>query len=224
MKAAVLFSGGKDSTLALFHALNAGYIAKYLITLFPRNPESYMFHKPDYRIAIEQAKLMGIPMVRKATSGEKEKELADLEAAIEKVKGKIECVVTGAVASEYQRSRVHGICRKLGLAPFSPLWHTPPERLWDMLLGNGFRVVMTQVACDGLGKEWLGAEMTPEKLAELKALSARYKFNLAGEGGEFETLVVDCPLFAKPLELGRTRIEWDEKTSSGSLVFMKPDQ
>ena len=88
-----------------------------------------------------------------------------------------------------------------------------------MCLDNGFRVMITAVACEGLDKSWLGRIIDEDSFKELEKLSERYRFHLGGEGGEFETLVVDCPLFSKPLKTIKTRTEWDGETSSGFLMI-----
>jgi ABC transporter with metal-binding/Fe-S-binding domain ATP-binding protein len=221
LRAAVLFSGGKDSTLAAFEAKKAGHELRYLVSLFPRNSESYMFHYPNIGLTKIQAESMGIPIITHATKGEKEKELEDMENALKSIKEEIDCVVTGAIASEYQKSRIERICLKLGLKPVSPLWHRDPLELWKSCLDNGFRVMITAVACEGLDKGWLGRIIDAQSFKELKRLSEKYRFHLSGEGGEFETLVVNCPLFRKGLVINRSTIEWDEKTKSGFLLIEK---
>lgn len=223
MRAAVLFSGGKDSTLALFHSMQSGLEIKYLITLFPATNESYMFHHPNIKITKKLAKLIGLPIITRITSGEKEKELEDLESVLEPLKKDIDCVITGAIASEYQKSRIDKICKKLHLNTFSPLWHWDAMRLWKMCLDNKFKVMITAVCCDGLGKDWLGEVITENNLRELDALSKKFKFHLGGEGGEFETFVTDCPLYKNPLKIKERTISWDEKTGSGFLTIKKTE-
>jgi len=210
MRAAVLFSGGKDSTLALYEALRKGYDVKYLLTVFPESKESYMFHYPNIEITRKQAKSAGIPLKTGDTKGEKEKELEDLERLIESVKNEIDTIVSGAIASEYQKSRVDKICDKFKLKSFAPLWKRDPLILWKTCLDNGFKVMITSVACEGLGKEWLGRMITSDNFEELKKLSKRYRFHIGGEGGEFETLVLDCPVFKKRINVVKARKDWHD--------------
>lgn len=219
MRAAILFSGGKDSTLAAYEARQSGFDIRYLVSILPKSKESYMFHHPNIELTKIQAKLMGIPIITRATEGEKEIELGDLEEALESIKESIDCVVSGAVASEYQKNRVDSICGKLGLKSQAPLWHRDPLEMWRFCLDNGFKVMITAVACDGLGKQWLGMVIDDQNLKELQSLSDRHRFHLGGEGGEFETLVIDCPLFKKPMDVNESRIEWDNKTNSGYLII-----
>lgn len=219
MRAAVLFSGGKDSTLAAFLAKKAGAGIRCLVSMFPVNKESYMFHHPNIGLTRMQAESMGTPIITKDTAGEKEKELLDLERSLLGIRDDIDSVVSGAVASEYQRSRISGICSKLGLESVTPLWHKDPLELWKLCLDNGFKVMITAVACEGLNKTWLGRVIDEKGLAELKRLSEKHRFHLSGEGGEFETLVLDCPLFKKRIQVIKAKAEWS--VDSGTYVIEK---
>jgi len=117
MKVAVLFSGGKDSCLALWYAIHQGWDIVTLIAVHPQNRNSWMFHFPAIDFTKLQAQSMGLPLVVVETAGEKEKELDDLEDCLIEMKDLlgIEAVVSGAVASEYQRTRVDSICNRIGL-------------------------------------------------------------------------------------------------------------
>jgi len=221
MKAAVLFSGGKDSTLALYEVLKKGWEVKYLVTIEPESRESYMFHHPNVGFTKMQAESMGIPIMTGKTPGLKEKELSDLERVLKKIKNNIECLVSGAIASNYQKSRVDRICKKLGLESVAPLWHMNPEELWKSATESGFEIIITAVACEGLEKDWLGRKIDKNNFEKLKSLSKKYRFHLGGEGGEFETFVLNGPIFKKPLKIVKSRTEWDNKTKSGYLVFEK---
>src|SRR5208337_4837781 len=116
MRLGVLFSGGKDSTLALHYAEEKEKVV-CLITLLSENKESYMFHTPNIDITALQSQALALPQIAKTTRGEKEKELLDLEEAIAEAakKFQIQGVVTGAVESVYQTERVQRICNKLDL-------------------------------------------------------------------------------------------------------------
>lgn len=209
MELAVLFSGGKDSCFSLFEVLREGHNVKYLVTIIPRNPESYMFHYPNIRLTSLQAGAMGIRHVTRESSGKKEKELRDLERALIPLRRDLDGLVAGGIASKYQADRIGKICHGLGLKFLSPLWRIEPNRYWRMLLKSGFRVMITGVACQGLDEEWLGRIMDPQALKKLKALSKKFKFHLSGEGGEFETLVLDCPLFKKRLKILEAEKVWN---------------
>lgn len=210
MDLAALFSGGKDSCFSVFLALKQGHRVRYLVTIFPKNPESYMFHYPNIRLTKLQAGALGIKHITRESRGEKEKELRDLELALKPIRGEIDGIVAGGMASRYQADRIGKICQGLGLKFLTPLWRIEPNRYWRMLLKSGFRVMITGVSCQGLGKEWLGRVMDSQALKELRVLSKRFRFNLSGEGGEFETLVLDCPIFKKKIEVLGAEKSWKE--------------
>ncbi len=214
MKIAALFSGAKDSTFAIYKVMQMGHEVKCLVSLISENPESYMFHHPNIEWTGMQARAMGIPIVTKKTAGEKEKELKDLEAVLREIKPDIEGIVSGALASRYQKSRIDDICQKLGLKSLAPLWGTKPEEHWNNILKSGFEIIVTAVACEGLGKEWLGRRINREALLGLKNLSEKHGFNLAGEGGEFETFVLSGPIFKKKLKILKAEKVWEEDTGS----------
>lgn len=203
MKVGVLFSGGKDSTYATWLAKKSGHEISCLITLHSDNPDSYMFHTSSISKTKKQATVMGLPLIAKKTKGIKEQELEDLEDAIRKaIKDyQIKGVVTGAVESVYQASRVQKICDRLRLECFNPLWQKNQIELLQELLREKFRVVITSVAAYPLNGSWLGREINNDFIQEMRKLNKRYKINPAGEGGEFETFVIECPLFKKPLKV-----------------------
>ena len=203
MKLGVLFSGGKDSTMATYLAKKKGYEISCLISIFSQNKESYMFHIPSISKTKQQAERMGIPIIVQKTRGEKESELKDLEKAIKKAKKdfKIQGIVTGAVESVYQYSRIQKICNKLNLECFNPLWQKPQFEILEDLLKNKFKVILTGVFAYPLTKSWLGKKVDRSFINEMKRLNKRFKISPAGEGGEYETFVLDCKLFKKPLKV-----------------------
>lgn len=219
MKLAALFSGAKDSTFAIYKAIQMGHEIKYLLTIVPDNPESYMFHHPNIEWTREQSKAMEIPIIMSRTKGEKEKEVEDLKEILGKMTNEIDGVVSGALASQYQKSRIDDICKDLGLESVAPHWGKSPDKHWIGILESGFEVIISSVACDGLGKEWLGRRIDRPALIELKKLSEKHQFNFAGEGGEFESFVLDGPIFKKRLRILDSEKVW--KGDSGSFVIKK---
>jgi len=219
LRVAVLFSGGKDSTFAVWHCREKHYDVRCLITMEPRSKESYMFHYPNIRWTRLQAEAMGIKQHMHYTSGEKDKELNDMIAAIRPLRHEIDALAAGGLASTYQADRIGKVCHGLGLKPVVPFWHTEIENYWRMILAAGFEVIMTGVAADGLGKEWLGRTIGPKELELLKSLSDRHRFHLGGEGGEYETMVLDGPIFAKKLVPLESEIQWDSDTNSGFYII-----
>ena len=208
MKVAALFSGGKDSCLAVQRTLERGWVVTRLVSIISRNPESYMFHYPNIQLTEMQARAAGIKLVKRASEGVEEEELRDLEEVLGTLTREISGVVVGALASRYQRDRVAAVCRRLGLSMEAPLWGEDPGKLWREALEKGFRIMIVGVACEGLGREWLGRVIDSKALGELERLSRKHKFHLAGEGGEFESLVLDAPFFRKRLVVKKAEKEW----------------
>ncbi len=202
-KAAVLFSGGKDSTYAAYLAREAGAEIKCLLSLFSENKASYMFHTPNIKLVKVQAKVMKTPLLTDKTKGIKEEELKDLTEIIKKAKKKykIDTIVTGALHSKYQASRIQNICNKLNLKCFNPLWHKDEISYLNELVDNEFKVMIIGVFAYPLDKTWLGRIIDNEFIKEVEELKEQYKIHAAGEGGEFETFVLNCPLFSSEIKI-----------------------
>jgi len=207
MRLGVLFSGGKDSTLALHKAAEKEVVC--LITVVSENKESYMFHTPNIDITALQAEALGLPLVTKVTEGKLEEELKDLEEAIaQAVKHfKIEGVVTGAVESVYQAARIQQICNRLDLWCFNPLWKKNQKALLEEIVAKGFQAIISGVFAYPLDKRWLGKQIDEDLIEKLVALSKEYGLSPSGEGGEIETTVLDAPLFKKKIEVLDCKVE-----------------
>jgi diphthine-ammonia ligase len=202
MKLGVLFSGGKDSTLALHKAAEKEQVT-CLITLQSKNPESYMFHTPNIDLAALQAEALELPLIAEPTEGKKEEELRDLENAIAKALNAfhIDGVVTGAVESVYQAERVQRICHNLNIWCFNPLWKKNQKSLLEELLERHFEVIVSGVFAYPMDETWLGKTLDPAMIQKLLVLQQKYSISPSGEGGEIETTVLDAPLFRKKLEI-----------------------
>ena len=200
-KCAVLFSGGKDSCLALHKAIQREYEIRYLLSVIPENFDSFMFHKPYINLLERQAEELDIDLIISNSKGEKDKELEDLKELILKVKDDVEVIVVGGIASSYQGNRIKKICDEFGLEFYAPLWDYKDDMVWDELFDEGFKVILTKVSCDGLGKEWLGVIIDDKKFKELKKLAEKYKFRIDFEGGEAESAVLFMPEFSKEIKI-----------------------
>lgn len=218
MRLAALFSGGKDSTYSVYQAVKQGHNIKYLITIAPKSDESWMFHHPCIELTKLQAQAMGIEQIFRESSGTKERELLDLSEEIAKLRGEIDGIVSGAIASEYQRSRIDSICKEFGLTNLAPSWGRNVDELLKEELNNDFEIVVVSVSSQGLDESWLGRKLDSGMLSELKKLEEKSGLNITGEGGEFETFVTDCPLFRKKIVIKDFEKLWDGKTGSGRIV------
>lgn len=200
MKVAVLFSGGKDSCFACYKAMEEHKVM-CLISIISENKESYMFHTPNIALTDMQAKAMELNLEVFETLGEKEIELKDLKKAIQVAKEQftIEGVVTGAIRSEYQKSRIQKICDELELKCINPMWHMDELEFLNQVIDVGFKVIIVGVAAEPFDESWLGREIDKETIKELVELNKKYKIHVAGEGGEIETFVCDGPIFKKKI-------------------------
>jgi ABC transporter with metal-binding/Fe-S-binding domain ATP-binding protein len=218
MRLASLISGGKDSLYATYLSVMRRHKIKYLVTMLPAKEDSWMFHYPCIELTKLQAKALGIQQVTQKTSGEKEKELEDLKKVLEEIKDEVDGVVSGAVASNYQKSRVDRICEELRLESVAPLWGRDPAGVLREEVGSGLEIIITGVFAEGFDKSWLGRKIDDKCVEDLVELNRRYGISCVAEGGEFETFVTDCPLFKKKIQIKDSKIVWDSKTSSGYLV------
>lgn len=200
-KAAVLFSGGKDSCLALHMAKEKGYEIKYLLSILPENFDSFMFHKPYFNLLNKQAENLGIDLIVMKSKGEENKEINDLKILIGKVKDKVDAIAVGGIASSYQGKRIKKICDGFGLEFYAPLWNFKSEDVWKELLKENFKIILTKISCEGIPKEFLGITIDKKKFEELKKLSEKYKFRIDFEGGEAESAVLGMPEFKKEINI-----------------------
>ncbi|MEM4776020.1 MAG: diphthine--ammonia ligase [Pyrobaculum sp.] len=206
MRVAVLYSGGKDSHYALLKTLEAGHKIVCLITVAPRVEYSYMFHTVNIKWALLHGDSMCIPQHLVEVSGEKEREIVELARALAELKNRygLDGVVSGAVASRYQKERLDKISESLGLVHITPLWgHDPEELLREEV--KIMKFVITAVMAMGLAERHLGVVVTEEIVEEIIALSRRYKFSPIGEGGEYESYVVESPLVSIDLRRGEKK-------------------
>lgn len=132
-----------------------------------------------------------------------EDEVEDLFLLIKEIIEKhpeIKGVSSGAIKSTYQKNRVEDICKRLGLESLALMWDIEQPKLLQDMIDNQMNSILIKVACYGLNSSHLGktlAEMQPT----LEKLSQEYGVNSCGEGGEFESLTLDCPLFKKKIEM-----------------------
>ena len=203
MSWAALTSGGKDSILSCQKAIDSGRDVRYLVTARPKNRDSYMFHSANLDIVPVIARVAGIRYIEIATEGNKEEELADLESGLAALD--VEGVIAGAVASDYQAERVKAITDRLGLELFTPLWHMDTELLLrEVALRMDARIIVT--AAEGLDASFLGARIDDALIHRLKRVAATRRINLAGEGGEYESITLNAPFYSRPITYTSARV------------------
>jgi len=203
MRIGALLSGGKDSLYAAWRMIQTGHEISCFITIQSRNPESYMFHTPNIGLTRLQAEAAGIPLVVQETDGLEEKELYDLTVAIQRGAREygLEGIVTGAIQSVYQASRIERICHLENLWCFSPLWLCDQEQYLSSLITDGFEVIIAGVFAEPLDETWLGIPLDLSFLERMKKINKKYHVSLAGEGGEYESFVCNAPFFKKRITI-----------------------
>jgi ABC transporter with metal-binding/Fe-S-binding domain ATP-binding protein len=196
MSWAALTSGGKDSILSCQKAIDSGKDVQYMVTARPKNRDSYMFHSANLDAVPVIARVAGIEYVEIETHGRKEEELADLKAGLAALD--IVGVIAGAVASEYQAQRVKTITDELGIQLFTPLWHMDTELLLEEV-AERMDAMIVVTAAEGLDERFLGAHFNQDLIDRLKRVAVARRINIAGEGGEYESLALNAPFYSRPV-------------------------
>jgi ABC transporter with metal-binding/Fe-S-binding domain ATP-binding protein len=220
VKLAALFSGGKDSTFALYIIQQRGWEVSHLVAIIPKE-NSPMFHHPNIRLTEQLGEALGIPLVaRESEEGETE-ELDTLREILEGLRDSegLDGVITGAIRSDYQWSRINGVCEDLGLKTFSPLWRRDGKMLLLDMLKAGFEIIIVGASAEGLDSSWLGRKLDKMALCDLLELSEKHGINVSGEGGEYETLVLDGPNFKSMLRVDEMQVDW--RRDCGTLTVKK---
>jgi predicted ATP pyrophosphatase (TIGR00289 family) len=219
MRVAVLASGGKDSTLSLYYAIKDGYEVKYLVTMIPQKEDSWMFHYPNIHLVDLFAEAVAIPLVKAETAGIKEEEVKDLKHVLATLD--IEGVISGAIASQYQKKRIDKICKELNLKSIAPLWQKNPLQLLKETVNLNFETIIVGVYAYGFDQSWLERKINSTTIDALKELNKEYGISLVGEGGEYETLVLDAPIFKKRIKIVQKEKIWENQ--SGYLRIKKAE-
>ncbi len=181
-----------------------------LLSIIPEAEDSWMFHVPNMEWTHLQAEAMELPFYRFQVKGRKEEEVEELEEILRRLKKKVgfEGVVSGAIDSVYQKTRIDAVCRRLHLKSISPLWRRDAKELLEKVLSEGFEVYIVGVFAEGFDESWLGRRLDKELVEKLVRLREKYGIHLCGEGGEYETFVCDCPLFKRKIVITEAEKLW----------------
>lgn len=209
MKVAALLRGGMNSLYAAYLASTQGHEIVSLVTMFTSKTETSIFHHSNVHMTKTYARAMDLPIISKCTFDIEEEEIDSLKFLIAPIKRKIDALVSGTVASDYQKSFIDGLCSDLDLKSITPIWQKDPQRLWDDILKSGFEVIITGVAAEGLNDSWLGRTVDFHSLKELKGLGDKYGFNIGVESGSIETVVLNMPMFKKKIKIINVEKKWD---------------
>jgi diphthine-ammonia ligase len=196
MKVAVLFSGGKDSVLALQESLRKGDEVRYLVSFFSDKPEPYMYNYANMSVAIMQSLSLGIKLVTRKVEPGKEQE--EIKSTLESLKSEIEGIVIGVSLAKKQKALISQICKSMGLKLMTPLARKRQASLWKSALDSGFEIVI--VYSKGMDRKWLG------KTVERKDLRS-----ISEKGSAFRTLVLNGPIFRSRMEITDSESQWSGK-------------
>ncbi len=203
VSACVLWTGGKDSALALHRARTAGLRVDCLATFAPENP-AFLAH--PIAIMRLQAEALGLPHVIVTVREPMEASYRDGIAALCAARG-IDALVTGDIDRVAGHPNwIRRCCDGLPVEVHTPLWGADRGALMAELLAAGFRVMFSLVKRPWLGPEWAGRELTAESLAELRQLSDQRGIDLCGENGEYHTMVLDGPGFAGAIRIAESSV------------------
>ncbi len=202
-----LVSGGKDSIYAAYLADCQGWPVHELLVMQPEDPDSWMFHTPNLDLVRWQAEAWGKAVrTYPVPAGNAEAETLALEEAMRR--GGPGPISVGAIASSFQWSRVLRAAHAVGRRVYAPLWRVEPQRVVGEEIAAGLDIRLVQVAAEPLEADWLGERLDADRARRLAALSRPpTSVHLAGEGGEYETLVVDAPFWRSRLSIDRAKIE-----------------
>jgi diphthine-ammonia ligase len=206
VRVAALFSGGKDSTYAAYAAMQRGWEVTQLLSILPEDRDSMLFHAPNLHLIPLQADAMQLPLIQERAAVGEDGELDALRRIFRHLDG--DGVVVGAIASDYQHQRVNRIADEFGLRVFAPLWRREPRQLVRDYLAAGFDIVFSSVSAEGLDASWLGRRWDDRVVDDLLRLQETRGVHPCGEGGEFETLVLDAPTFHRRLEIIQADPDW----------------
>ncbi|MGM0409435.1 MAG: diphthine--ammonia ligase [Bacillota bacterium] len=203
------WSGGKDSCLALYYALENGGKAQKLLTMLVDDGERSRSHGLSLELLNKQAEALNIPIITANTSwDEYEENFIDL---LEKLKKeKINAGVFGDIDLEEHREWVERVCKKVDMKAELPLWKMDRREVIEKFIELGFEAEIIVVKDNKLGERFLGKKLNFELIDELEEIGV----DVCGENGEYHTVVLDGPIFSK-----KVAIERKEKVKSKGYIF-----
>ncbi len=221
MEVAVLYSGGKDSTLAIEFCKEKGWNIKYLLSVKPTRTDCYLFHYATVEHTKDLAKILGIKHILVSCSvADPKKEAEIVKKIIEK--NPVDAVVLGGVGLQItQLKSIQDALRPLKVEVFASHAEYDHEEIVRSMIRKGYKIMITQYACEGLNEDWLGKILNFENFENLKELAYKYGFHIGAEGGYWDSLVIGGPIFkGKELMLISSK-KVRETNYSGYLVINK---
>ncbi len=192
------WSGGKDSCLACYKAIQQGYQVKYLLNFISREHKRCCFHGIEARLLQLQAELTGIPLIQKEVTADMQEYEKEFKEAVTELKARgIRKMVFGDIYLLDHMNWVDRVCKDLAIEPIEPLWNVSPTQILEEFIDLGFKAIIVSCQADKFGKDFIGRYIDKDLLVELKSKN----ICPCGENGEFHTLVVDGPLFKRRINI-----------------------
>jgi len=194
----VSLSGGKDSIYALYVALKEGLNVNSL--LFINNGgKAHLANRWLLKLVSES---LGIPAV--TVGGKRSK----IRQTLKKLKADI--LVSGVMTTPEHIDYYQEICNPIKVKHYAPLWGKNPFTALTEMKQLGFQMLIIEVDVSmGSRKSWLGKEIDDNILHEIRKLESDQKMNPIGEFGEYHTLVLDCPIYKKKINILESEIVWE---------------
>lgn len=197
------WSGGKDSCLACYQAINSGLKVRYLLNMVNEDGRQSRTHGLSAKLLQVQSQAIGIPLAqRRATWDNYEAEFKSMLRAF-KQEG-ITGGVFGDIDIEEHREWIERVCGEVDITPYSPLWGESQDKIMRDFIGSGFEAVVVAAKADLLGEEWLGRRIDLDFIKHLDELKETKDITPCGEAGEYHTFVFDGPLFNQRIEILET--------------------
>lgn len=192
------WSGGKDSCLACYKAIESGYQVRYLLNFISKEYKRCCFHGIEASLLNLQAELIGILLIQREVSADMEKYETEFKAAVSEIKTKeIQGMVFGDVYLEEHRNWLERVCKDLEILPIQPLWNHPPLRVLEEFIDLGFKAIVVSCKADMFSKDFIGRVIDKDLIRELQMRN----ICPCGENGEFHTFVIDGPMFRRKIEI-----------------------
>jgi len=190
------WSGGKDSCLALYHAINNGGTAKCLLTMLTEDGNRSRSHGLSSSILKAQSTSLDIPL-NVGCSSWNDYEKVFVSTIREFKKGGIEYGVFGDIDMDEHLQWVERVCSSAQIQAYEPLWKRPRMDLLEEFLDLGFMATIVSVKKSVLDKSFLGRRLSRKVVALLQEAGV----DPSGEKGEYHTVVIDGPIFSAPINL-----------------------
>jgi uncharacterized protein (TIGR00290 family) len=215
VKVAVSWSGGLESSLACHKVIKEGHDVDCLVTFVIDQYWPAMGHPPE--IMHFQSKSLGVPLIMLNVEEPYKEGYNRAIANLIKTR-RIEGIVTGDI---YIVDEIHGnwmesVTKGLDIKVIMPLWEQETSKVLDDEMSSGFRALFTCVKQPYFNKEWIGKELNKKTVKELLTIVEEHKMDPCGENGEYHTMVIDGPIFKKPITIPKFTKEKD-----GKRFFMK---